>query len=182
MNLRPTEEEIRSREFIEAFIATASRTEKSKREEKIRLFARLLGSYWRDGVFTMESYDMYEEDLAIIDELGYREFVVLSTLEKYESKYPIQPGMNRLQRARQFWAAFVGEIAQEPKIKPEEVEGYLQRLSRTGLYQPIVGSFLDYTGGLGYLAPGFQRLKARLAADDKTGLPESVEQHKAEGN
>jgi DNA-binding MarR family transcriptional regulator len=169
LNLQPTEEEIHSREFIEAFVATASRTERTKREEKIMLFARLFRSYWRDGVFTPESYDKYEEDLAIIDELGYREFMVLSILEKYEGKYPPQPGMNRLQRARQFWSEFQGEVAEDLGIKPEEVEGYLQRLSRTGLYQPITGSFLDYSGGLGYLAPGFERLKARLNSADLPG-------------
>jgi len=162
LNLHPTEEEIRSQEFIEAFVATASRTERTKREEKIRLFARLLTSYWRDGIFTPESYDKYEEDLAIIDELGYREFMVLSILEKYEGQYPLQPGMNQLGRARQFWQAFQEEVARELEIKPAEVEGYLQRLSRTGLYQPIVGAFFDYIGGLGYLAPGFARLRARL--------------------
>ena len=114
-------------------------------------------------MFTPESYDRYEEELAIIDELGYREFIVLSILSRYERENPLLPGMNRLQRARKFWREFEKEAAQAVEIEPAEVEGYLQRLSRTGLYQPITGAYLDYTGGLGHLTPRFERIKARLA-------------------
>src|SRR6266487_4615594 len=63
LNLQPTADEVRSREFVEAFVATASRVENTKREDKIALFARLFRSYWDEGVFTPDSYDKYEEDL-----------------------------------------------------------------------------------------------------------------------
>jgi hypothetical protein len=168
LNLCPAEEKVRSQEFIEAFVATASRAERTKREEKIRILARLFFSYWRDGVFTPESYDKFEEDLTIIDELGYREFLILSILSKYEREYPALTSMNQLQRARQFWTLFESDVVRELDIRPEEVQGYLQRLSRTGLYQPITGSYLDYTGGLGHLTARFEQVKARLELGHQT--------------
>src|SRR5207247_2197936 len=100
LNIQPTQDEVRSREFIEAFVATAARVENTKREEKIRLFALLFRCYWNVGVFTPETFDEYEEELAIIDELGYREFIILSILDRLEQQHPLQSGMNRLQQAR----------------------------------------------------------------------------------
>jgi len=162
LNIQPTQDEVRSREFIEAFVATAARVENTKREEKIRLFALLFRCYWNVGVFTPETFDEYEEELAIIDELGYREFIILSILDRLEQQHPLQSGMNRLQRARKFWIHFEKEAARALGVGLEEVGAYLQRLSRTGLYQPITGAYLDYEGGLGHLTPRFESLKARL--------------------
>jgi hypothetical protein len=36
------------------------------------------------------------------------------------------------------------------------LEAMLDRLTRTGLYQTIVGAFIDYTGGRGYLTAYFE--------------------------
>jgi hypothetical protein len=162
LNLNTTEQDVHSSEFIEAFVATASRVERTKRKEKIALFARLFGSYWRKGTFTSEGYDEYEEELSIVDELSYREFMVLCILHKLEQQHPMYPGMNRLQRARVFWNDFEKEAAKAVGVRVDEVQGYLQRLSRTGLYQIITGAYLDYEGGLGHLTPRFERLKERL--------------------
>jgi DNA-binding MarR family transcriptional regulator len=162
LNIEPTEEEVRSREFMEGFIAAAARAENTTREEKIKLFARLFRSYWHEGIFTPEMFDQYEEELAIIDELSYREFILLLILDRWEQQHPLQSGMNRLQRAGTFWAEFEKEVAGTLGVDGVEVEAHLQRLSRTGLYQPITGAYLDYTGGLGYISPRFARLKTRL--------------------
>jgi hypothetical protein len=162
LNLHPSEEEVRSKEFLEAYLATASKVVETKREEKIRLFSHLFWNYWRDANFTPETYDIYEEDLRIIDELGYREFVVLSILYKYETNTIKSVGDNPLQFARKFWKDFEIEVKESTDIEANELEGYLQGISRTGLYQPITGAYLDYGGGLGYLTPRFQKLKSRL--------------------
>ncbi len=162
LDLSPSDEEVCSKEFVEAFLATASRVENTKREEKIRLFAHLFASYWRSGVFSEDSFDEYEEDLSLIDELSYREFKILSILDRLERENPMCPGMNRLQRARTFWNAFEAQVAKEIGVQIGEVQAYLQRLSRTGLYQIITGAYLDYEGGLGHLTPRFERLRTRL--------------------
>jgi hypothetical protein len=166
LNLHLTEEDVQSREFIEGFIAAAGKAENATREEKIRLFARLFRSYWQSGRFTPEAFDEYEEDLAIVDELSYREFMLLSILHRLETQHPLQPGMNKLQRARKFWAELEREAGELFGVPTQEVEGLLQRLSRTGLYQPITGAFLDYTGGLGHLTPRFERIRRRLDGSD----------------
>jgi hypothetical protein len=167
LGIELTEEEVRSREFVEALVAAASRVENTKREEKIALFARLLKSYWRGHTFTAESYDEYEEDLTLVDEISYREFKILSILHRMEQEHPMYSGMNRLQRARTFWSDFEKEASQAIGVEPTEFEGYLQRLSRTGLYQPITGTYLSYEGGLGYSTQRFDKLKGRLNSDNK---------------
>jgi hypothetical protein len=163
LNLQPTESEVRSEEFLEAFLAAASKVIETKRQEKIRLFSLLFRNYWQTGSYTSETYDTYEEDLRIIDELGYREFVVLSILHKHEAGRPRVTGENPLQHARKFWKNFQGEVKEQAGLEANELEGYLQAISRTGLYQPITGAYLDYEGGLGHLTPRFEKLKSKLS-------------------
>jgi hypothetical protein len=128
----------------------------------------LFATYWKTGAFDRDTFDKYEEDLSIIDELGYKEFLVLLDLEELESKHPLESGMNVLMRARQFWPEFEKKCAEVVGIPEDQVDGYLQRLSRTGLYVPITGAFLDYAGGLGHLTSRFAALKARLESSQTT--------------
>jgi hypothetical protein len=176
LNIGPSEEEVKSREFMEGFLATASRVVNTKREEKIKLFARLFKSYWDDKQFDLDSYDKYEEDLAIVDELGHREFFVLVVLDEFESKNPLEPGANRLQRAQKFWPEFESKVAKALDITVDEVQAYLQRLTRSGLYQPIVGTYLNYAGGRGYLTPRFEKLKRRLGPFDLNTIRTTAEE------
>ena len=162
LNLHPTENEVQSEEFLEAFLVAASKVVETKRREKIGLFSLLFRNYWQAGTYTPEAYDLYEEDLRIIYELGYREFVVLSILHKHEAGRPRATSENPLQHARKFWKSFQGEVKEQARLEADELEGYLQAISRTGLYQPITGAYLDYEGGLGHLTQRFEKLKSKI--------------------
>jgi len=162
LNLEPTQQEVESREICEAFGATARRVLDTAREDKIRLFARLFASFVREGRFTPESFDNFEEDLSILDELGYREFQLLLVLRKYELQFPLQEGVNQAQRTAKYWSTFKTEAVKTLNIPEEDIDAALQRLTRTGLYQIITGTYWDYAGDRGHLSPNFPRLLKRV--------------------
>lgn len=169
LNLNPSEEQVRSREFSEAFGATAERVLQTKREEKIRLFARLFASYVESNDCSAEAFDTFEEELDILDEVGYREFQLLVVLWGHESRFPVDSHENELQRTEHYWKAFQAEVTEKLGIGIDELNAMLQRLTRTGLYQIIVGNYWDYAGNRGYLTPLFERLLRNLRTKEPTG-------------
>jgi len=161
-----TEEIIQSEDFIHRWVITAKVAVNTRRREKIRLFARLLKSSFLSD--TSVTTDEYEEYLSILDELSYREFLVLSTLERYEREFPPSENENELQKANQFWEKFVSEVKQELDLTFDEVQAMLTRLNRTGCYETIVGMYLGYKGGRGKLTATYFRLKKLLDTASNT--------------
>ena len=155
-----TAEIIESEDFIHRFVITAKAAVNTRRQEKIRLFARLFSSSMGDepGVNT----DKYEEYLAILDELSYREFVILSTLERYESRFPKQESGNGLTRCSRFWADFLAELEQITGLQKDEINAMLSRLNRTGCYSTFTGTYLNYSGDRGQLTDLYFKLKRLL--------------------
>ena len=76
-------------------------------------------------------------------------------LNKFEKTIPIEEGKNALMRATAFWDTFLAEVQRETGIPVAEIPGMLARLNRTGLYQTFIGTFLGYSGDIGYLTPNF---------------------------
>lgn len=110
-SLELTKEIIQSEDFIHCWVITAKVAVNTRRREKIRLFARLLKSSFLSD--TSVTTDEYEEYLSILDELSYRELLVLSILERYEREFPPSENENELQKANQFWGEFVSGVKQE---------------------------------------------------------------------
>lgn len=162
LDFRPTEEEVKSEEFIEAFLETASRIQQTRREEKIRLLTRLFADFWESGDRTEDRAETYEEDLAILDEIELSEFQLLFLLASFEEGFPPLEGENVAQRTSRYWKEFENAAASNFGIAPVELESYLQRISRTGLYQPVTGGFWDYLGGRGHLTGRFYRLMEKV--------------------
>jgi len=162
LNLNATEEQVKSREFSEAFGAAAERVLQTKREEKIRLLARLFASYVETNDCSPEAFDAFEEELDILDEVGYREFQLPVVLWGHELRFPVDPRENELQRTEHYWRDFQSEATKKLGISIDELNAMLQRLTRTGLYQIITGNYWDYAGNRGYLTPLFERLLRNL--------------------
>jgi hypothetical protein len=153
---------VKTREFAEAFGATARRVLDTEREEKIRLFAKLFASYVRQGEFGPASFDAFDEELSIVEEISYREFRLLLILHKYEMQRPLMPNENQVMRTAEYWPAFLVEAASELAVHEDALDAMLQRLVRTGMYQIITGTYFDYLGNRGYLTPLFDGLLRRL--------------------
>lgn len=159
--LQLTEELIQEEDFLHAYFSTLRAAINSRRTQKIRLFAQLLANA---GQAQAVGTDAYEEFLNILDDLSLRELRILLILKGFEDTRPAMAtstggtgdAENELQRVNQFWQSFEEAVNQELGIAPEMLRAILARLSRTGLYETIIGTFFDYTGGRGRLTPLFQ--------------------------
>ena len=158
-----TEEHVANEEFVHCFIATSKAVTFTNRHEKIAMFARLLESVVkRTNDF---SIDEYEEFLNILDELSYREILVLHILDQY-SGTPRENHQNDLQWTCTFWDDFVDEIREKLQIHPAQITSILARLARTGCYDIFTGYF-DTKGDKGQLTPLYYRLKTLVYKYDK---------------
>lgn len=164
-DIQLTNGNIQSDDFLHAFFATTKATLNTRRHEKIQLFARLLKSLANNKA--LEEIDEYEDYLCILDELSYRELVVLGILEKYELANPQKQEENSLQRCSRFWEGFIKDVTKTLKIDELEVNAVLTRLNRSGCYQEITGGYFDYTGGKGSLTPLYYKLKKLISEDSE---------------
>ncbi len=160
-SIKLTNEVIQSEDFLHAFFATTKAALNTRREEKIRMFARLLHqAASQDNLSNYASE--YEEYLNILDELSYREIRILFMLERYEKEHPVEGEENELQRASKFWGKFTQETKKTFHISDEEIASILTRLNRTGCYETIVGNYFDYRGGKGKLTAVYYKLKKMI--------------------
>ncbi|WP_407310023.1 hypothetical protein [Desulfosporosinus sp. SB140] len=149
---------LKSEDFLHCYFATVNAALNTKRREKIRMFAKLLSSAVSTSLFN--NSDEYEEYLSILDELTFRELVILNILHRHEDATPLIQNENDLQRANRFWEKFIEEIETELRIPRNEINSLLTRLNRTGCYETFTGSYLSYTGGRGKLTPLYFRLES----------------------
>jgi hypothetical protein len=137
-----TEEVITSNDFLHAYFATTKAVLNTRREEKIRLFARLL----MNGVsMQLVGSEQFEEFLAILNDLSIEELNILLILRQIE----LDPG--RLKPARLHWPAFQKEVQAKCRIEADVLCAKLARLNRTGLYATETGGYIGGGGGWGNL-------------------------------
>ena len=166
LNLNTPEDQVKSREYCEAFGATATRVLETKREEKIRLFARLFAAYVKDEDTSPKAFDVFEEQLNILDDVEYREFELLLVLHEFETRFPIQADENQCQRTGRYWKALQERVQTQFGLPEEEMDAVLQRLIRTGLYHLITGNYWDYVGNRGHTTALFARLLTKISQCD----------------
>jgi hypothetical protein len=149
---------VRNDDFLHCYFRTVQAVLRSRREQKIRYLARLLGS--AAGTSGPESVDEYEELLGIVDDLSFRELVILSTLAKYERETP-QGEENDLQRSNRLWDRFKAEAVERTGMSPELLDAWLTRLPRSGCYQLLTGGYASGPlGGQGKLTSLYYRLES----------------------
>lgn len=151
----PSEDNIsRDNDLLHAFIVAARVTVGTRREEKIRLFGRLLSNYalGRESM----SCDKFEYMLKIVDELCIEEFRVLRFLRNAETE------ANRSHDSHPWrqpvWEEFMRITSDQAGISTENLPGFLSRLTRTGLCAPVIGTYVDFTGGQYYTTPMLDEL------------------------
>lgn len=154
------EELIQREEFLYSYFATLKASINQNREQKIRLFARLL----RNAVsFDKLGTDEFDEFLSILDDLSLRELQVLFSLHEIETAHPanlinksgIPEYENEYHRAGRYWDKFEKKIWEECSIDAQHLRSMLTRLNRTGLYESFVGGAIGYTGRQGSVTPLF---------------------------
>lgn len=162
-NIQLSEEVVKSNDFLHKYMITVNAVAKTNRKEKIEVFAMLFkSSINNQGDFTV---DLYEEYLNILDELSCREIYILAKLYKYENKYPLKTNENDLQRCTKFWDEFINEIKSDLNITEDEIDAILTRITRTGCYKEIVGTYVGYMGGQGKLTPIFNKIQELISSE-----------------
>ena len=109
-----TEELIESEGFLHCYFSTVKAVINTQRREKIKMFARLLSEVISPKANV--GADEYEDYLQILDELTYRELMVLNTLYKYESQNCMQAktGLvetNLVIKTNRYWPKFITEVS-----------------------------------------------------------------------
>jgi len=158
------EKALEDEQFLHCFGQVIYAIERTQNQSKIQYFARLLKAELEQPLLL--SVDEYEEFLGIIEDLSYRELIVLSVLDKYETRYPVQEGENEYQRCLRFWEKMSDELVSDYQIPRNEIDSLFIRTTRSGCYKLFRGAY--YAGdtvGKGTLMPMFHRLK-QIILDD----------------
>ncbi len=169
--IKLTDKDEQNYAMVHVFFSCWRYVERTLRTEKIALFARLFQNYCTERAFESEDRtETYAEYLAILDELSYREFQVLSILYQLENDPTYVPstesGASYDDLRDEFWEKFKKKAETEAGVPKKEFNGFMTRLSRTGLYQPDVQGF--FSSDKGVLTSNFHSFITALARDNSS--------------
>lgn len=157
-----TREMVNDVEFLMEFAKTLEALNRVMVNEKIIYFASLFKySYCAPNKITA---DEYEEYLAILQELSYREIFILYKLFEYEEHASARTATFSTSWSviSKYWDNFISEIRQTLKIPEPVIYSLLQKLTHTGLYS---SNFTDIVTGSqppGYTTEYYARFYAKL--------------------
>jgi hypothetical protein len=132
-----SEDELQSDDFLHKYFITIKAVLETKRDEKIRYFARLLLQAFSDLI--NRSTDSYEDFLKILDELTYQEIFILIFIRSFEKEYDGPRGLNNMGMYRPLKTKLASVLG----VSEDEVFSYFVRLQRTGLVRHFYDSVFD---------------------------------------
>jgi hypothetical protein len=153
--------------IIHAAYATIEATLRTSRREKIRAFAGLLTA----GMAANPRLDLeneHEDYLKILDDLSLRELKLLFLLSHFEQSNSENTEEKELISTESYWDDFETTACDRLVIPKMELWGLLTRLTRTGMFEPIIGTHLGYAGGRGKLTGAYRRLESLLSNGGET--------------
>jgi len=147
---------LESEEWLDLVLRALEAATRTRRIEKISLYAKVL----RGAVIVQDRQESSpEEYLAILAELTPREIEVAQAIYRQQNDEP-QSGETELQWAwRKGWNQFSNIC---PSVPKEDVPYVLQRLERSGLLHEITGSYLGYGGEVYTATKAFRKLMRYL--------------------
>ncbi len=151
-----TSELIQSNDFLHCYFKTAAAAVNSRRREKAELFARMLCASLKSGLFS--GLDQYEELVDALDSMTLREFGVLKLLKEFESEYALRQFETGVARIQAYWKEFQERACALFEIEPSEIDPFLERLQRTGLYTRNTDAFWDSDPRIGKTTRQFEKL------------------------
>lgn len=156
-------EVLSSNDFLHFYFKTVEAVVRTRRVEKIEMFARLLCRGLHQG--SPEHLDEYEEMIEVLFELSHREFAVLSSLREFEIQTAGEVFDNDVLRIRSYWQAFMNHIEIHYGISTEEFDAFMERILRTGMYSRNTGTFWDDDPRIGKTTPQFAKLSQFVASN-----------------
>ena len=131
-----TEDSIANNDFLHAYFATIDYVLSNRSKLKIRAFAEILKSLYRDDI----NIDEFEDYAKIFDELTEREFIILSVKHEFEKHAAsIKNEWNPAQRTSSYWKDFKQEVKSKLNVDADALNAMLLRLQRTGCYMKHKG-------------------------------------------
>lgn len=123
-----TEEEIESNDFLHAYFETAEYVLRTKSDEKIKRFAKILKKVY-SGDLKIEDFEYYT---SLFNELTDKEFAILAIKYEYEQDNKNKTvDLINLQVTHKYWESFKKDVVSKLEIKESEVNLFLIRLQRT---------------------------------------------------
>lgn len=150
-----TEKVIEQDDFLHAYFSTINYVIRTRSDEKINCFARILKKL-ESGKININEFEDYT---AIFNELSEREFAILAIKSQYEQNYSMTQGMNPYQLTASYWDSFKNEVCLKIGLPEEELDPMLIRIQRTGCYNKFKGYLEDGPNERGDTTEIFRRIK-----------------------
>jgi hypothetical protein len=144
-------EYLETEEFFDLIRKIMEATIKTRDNEKIQLYSRILcNAMLKDSA----AKNLAEDYLSVLAELSLRELHLAKVI--YRMQYnKIKQKNNELQMAvKAGW----NDLPNKAKILANELDFLLKRLERTGLIKEITGGYTNYSGGVYIITPTFVSL------------------------
>jgi len=158
---------LESEDFVHQLLITYRVALQAHRAEKIKLLADLLGGAARTE--DPGPVDEYEEFLATIASMSYREFQIVALLETFEKDHVGGYDTIRWHENAKSWTRFQLLCDTKLEVEAGEVNAIMTRLERTGLVQNTTTHIREHILALGpenlpqtawFLTPLWTRLAA----------------------
>ena len=122
-----------------------------------------------------EEEDEYAYYLHILEDLSVKELQALKLLEKYQVKIPegfltnlsgcAEYPMEIIDRLNNLWELYELELNEQLKVPKEEIEWFIKRLTRMGLFTSSYGDYNGTLAGKGTLTDLYKKLKKLITLD-----------------
>jgi hypothetical protein len=150
-----TDDIIEQNDFLCAYFSTINYIIRTRSDEKIKCFARILKNLSARSIHINE----FEDYTSIFNELSEREFAILVIKYQYEQKNEKNPqSLNPLQLTDSYWEDFKNEVCLKVGLPEKEFKAMLVRLHRTGCYNTYKGFLQDDPTEMGDTTELFKRL------------------------
>ena len=154
-----TEENIDQNDFLHAYFSTINFVIRTRSDDKIRNFAKILKKLETGNIDINE----FEDFTAIFNELSEREFAILAIKSQFEQKYQGKnPEMNPYQLTASYWNDFKNEVCSKTGLREEDLDPMLVRIQRTGCYNKFIGYLEDGPNQRGDTTEIFKRIKVLI--------------------
>jgi len=150
-----TDDIIEQNEFLNAYFSTVNYIIRTRSDEKIKCFARILKKLNNGNIDINE----FEDFTSIFNELSEREFAILVIKYQFEqNNLKNAKDLNPAQLTESYWDDFKNEVCLKIGLPEKELDPMLVRLQRTGCYNKHKGYWEDGPNEQGDTTELFKRI------------------------
>jgi len=150
-----TDDIIEQNDFLSAYFSTINYIIRTRSDEKIKCFARILKKLNSGNIDINE----FEDFTSIFNELSEREFAILIIKYQFEQNNEKNTKeLNPAQLTASYWDDFKSEVCLKIGLPEKELDPMLVRLQRTGCYNKHKGYWEDGSNERGDTTELFKRL------------------------